>query len=126
MHTASYEFLMEPKESAGCHQTLSMRVGSGDETNPNLLCLCPSVAQNYVHNSLSMNILNCNEYCTSDVIQNPQVLGTSQGIKQGLKDVYVQTHCNFVPALCKNFLEDPTCVGLCVCVYVCVCVCAGN
>ena len=32
MHTASYEFLMKPKESAGCHQTLSVRVGSGDET----------------------------------------------------------------------------------------------
>ena len=33
MHTASYEFVMKPKESAGCHQTLSSRVGSGDETN---------------------------------------------------------------------------------------------
>ena len=32
MHTASYEFLMKPKESARCHQTLSARVGSGDET----------------------------------------------------------------------------------------------
>ena len=32
MHTASYKFLMKPKESAGCHQTLSARVGSGDET----------------------------------------------------------------------------------------------
>ena len=32
MHTASYEFLMKPKESAGCHQTLSARVGSGDKT----------------------------------------------------------------------------------------------
>ena len=32
MHTASYEFLMKPKESAGCHQTLSARLGSGDET----------------------------------------------------------------------------------------------
>ena len=32
MRTASYEFLMKPKESAGCHQTLSARVGSGDET----------------------------------------------------------------------------------------------
>ena len=32
MHTASYEFLMKPKESAGCHKTLSARVGSGDET----------------------------------------------------------------------------------------------
>ena len=32
MHTASYEFLMKPKESAGCHQTLSVWVGSGDET----------------------------------------------------------------------------------------------
>ena len=32
MHTARYEFLMKPKESAGCHQTLSARVGSGDGT----------------------------------------------------------------------------------------------
>ena len=32
MHTASYEFLMKPKESAGCHQTPSSRVESGDET----------------------------------------------------------------------------------------------
>jgi len=32
MHTASYEFLMKPKESAGCHQTLSVWVGSGGET----------------------------------------------------------------------------------------------
>ena len=32
MHTASYEFLMKLKESAGCHRTLSMWVGSGDET----------------------------------------------------------------------------------------------
>ena len=32
MHTASYEFLMKLKESAGCHQTLSTQVGSGDET----------------------------------------------------------------------------------------------
>ena len=32
MHIASYEFLMNPKESAGCHQTLSARVGSGVET----------------------------------------------------------------------------------------------
>ena len=32
MHTASYEFLMKFKESAGCHRTLSAQVGSGDET----------------------------------------------------------------------------------------------
>ena len=32
MHTVSYEFLMKPKESAGCHQTLSSLVGSGHET----------------------------------------------------------------------------------------------
>ena len=31
MHTASFEFFMKPKDSAGCHQTLSVRVGSGDE-----------------------------------------------------------------------------------------------
>ena len=30
---SSYEFLMKPKESAGCHQTLSARVGTGDETS---------------------------------------------------------------------------------------------
>ena len=33
MHTTNYDFLMKPKESARCHQTLSSRVGSGDETN---------------------------------------------------------------------------------------------
>ena len=33
MHTASYEFLMKPEESTGCHQTLSLQVGSGDETS---------------------------------------------------------------------------------------------
>ena len=32
MYTASYESLIKPEESAGCHQTLSSRVGSGDET----------------------------------------------------------------------------------------------
>ena len=32
MHTVSYEFLMKPEESAGCHQTLSSRVGAGHET----------------------------------------------------------------------------------------------
>ena len=32
MHTAGYGFLMKPEKSAGCHQTLSSRVGSGDET----------------------------------------------------------------------------------------------
>ena len=35
MHTVSYEFLMKPKESAGCHQTLALssRVGAGHETS---------------------------------------------------------------------------------------------
>ena len=33
MHTVSYEFLMKPEESAGCHQTLSSRVGAGHETS---------------------------------------------------------------------------------------------
>ena len=33
MHTASYEFLMKPEESTGHHQTLSLQVGSGDETS---------------------------------------------------------------------------------------------
>ena len=33
MRTTIYEFLMKSKELAGCHQTLSARVGSGDETN---------------------------------------------------------------------------------------------
>ena len=32
MYTASYEFLIKLKESAGCHQTLSAQVGSGDKT----------------------------------------------------------------------------------------------
>ena len=33
MHTVSYEFLIKPKESAECHQTLSFWVGSSNETN---------------------------------------------------------------------------------------------
>jgi len=33
MHTASYEFLMKPKELARYHQTLPSWVGSGDETS---------------------------------------------------------------------------------------------
>ena len=37
MHTVSYEFLMKPEESAGCHQTLSSRVGAGHETTT---CRC--------------------------------------------------------------------------------------
>ena len=32
MHALHYKFLMKPKESAGSHQTLSARVGSGDKT----------------------------------------------------------------------------------------------
>ena len=38
MHIAGYEFLMKPKESAGCHQTLSLLVGSGDETREEPAC----------------------------------------------------------------------------------------
>ena len=38
MHTVSYEFLMKPEESAGCHQTLSLQVGAGHETNTSLEC----------------------------------------------------------------------------------------
>jgi len=43
MHTASYEFLMKPKESDGCHQTFSVWVGYGDETSHTrlmLTCTC--------------------------------------------------------------------------------------
>ena len=32
MHTASYGFQRKPEESAECHQTLSLRVGSGHKT----------------------------------------------------------------------------------------------
>jgi len=39
MHTASSEFLIKPEESAGCHQTLSLWVGSGDETRYTLMHL---------------------------------------------------------------------------------------
>ena len=41
MHTASYEFLMKPKESARCHQTLSAWVGSGDETTSSYYTALP-------------------------------------------------------------------------------------
>ena len=34
MHTANHEFVMKPKKSAGCHQTLSSQVGSGYDTRP--------------------------------------------------------------------------------------------
>ena len=53
MHTASYEFLMKPKESAGCHQTLSTRVGSGDETTLHRLPYHPvHSTQNRSHNTV--------------------------------------------------------------------------
>ena len=32
IHTASYEFIVKPEESAECHQTLSLWVGSGHKT----------------------------------------------------------------------------------------------
>ena len=34
MHIASFEFLISPKESVENHKTLSLQVGSGDETKP--------------------------------------------------------------------------------------------
>ena len=40
MHTVSYEFLIKPKESAGCHQTLSSLVGSGHETREEVALMC--------------------------------------------------------------------------------------
>ena len=55
MHTASYEFLMKPKESAGCHQTLSARVESGDETTRLRLhdksAICYSAENAHAHES---------------------------------------------------------------------------
>ena len=48
MHTASYKFLMKPKESAGCHQTLSSWVGSGDEIASYVACVCVCVCVSYV------------------------------------------------------------------------------
>ena len=48
MHTASYEFLMKPKESAGCHQTLSSRVGSGYKTSHTRLTLTHVLYQGIV------------------------------------------------------------------------------
>ena len=53
MHTASYEFLMKPKESAGCRQTLSSRLamGSGDETTTTLPWVCfTSLLRPYMNN----------------------------------------------------------------------------
>ena len=40
MHTASYEFLTKPEESAECHKTLSLRVGSVHKATKGLV-LCP-------------------------------------------------------------------------------------
>ena len=34
MHTASYEFLTKPEESAESHKNHSLQVGSGNETIP--------------------------------------------------------------------------------------------
>jgi len=48
MHTASYEILMKAKESAGCYQTLSSWVGSGDKTMSAQTVQCiPIRLQNY-------------------------------------------------------------------------------
>ena len=61
MHTASYEFLMKPKDSAGCHQTLSVRVGSGDETTSNHALLARYQSGIVVRASdKSLCQLNCN------------------------------------------------------------------
>ena len=48
MHTASYEFLMKPKESARCHHTLSSWVGSGYETSHTRLALTHVLYQGIV------------------------------------------------------------------------------
>ena len=68
MHTASYEFLMKPKESAGCHQTLSARVGSGDETSGQWPT-CMIASRDYCHaplgvSSFSFSIQNVWEMTT--------------------------------------------------------------
>ena len=53
MHKVSYEFLIKPKESAECHQTLSFWVGSWNETNSRWqlikeLCNIPDVKQTLI------------------------------------------------------------------------------
>ena len=85
MHTASYEFLMKPKESAGCHQTLSARVESGDETGGGGGHLCSAVDevlsvlyycllytrvslyQNYTFSTMAPVVIIYNYYVTGNV-----------------------------------------------------------
>ena len=44
---------MKPKESAGCHQTLSLRVDAGDETATCSLELVFTAITNYYYNNVS-------------------------------------------------------------------------
>ena len=57
MHTVSYEFLMKPEESAGCHQTLSSRVGSGHETTQRMASSTLSVTSHVSASPATMNNL---------------------------------------------------------------------
>ena len=63
MHTASYEFIMKPKESAGCHQTLSAQVGSGDETS--IVLFLPSCHQNEAEYNIIVHLTDFKCYFLS-------------------------------------------------------------
>ena len=78
MHTVSYEFLMKPKESAGCHQTLSSRVGAGHETTGPWAELLTSLPKRGVGTILSvshlvMKVCPCHVY--SDSMPMKQIIG---------------------------------------------------
>ena len=68
MHTVNYEFLMKSEESAGCHQTLSPRVGSGHETILILHALLQLSAVDVLVESVN-------------AFQNPLPSATASGVK---------------------------------------------
>ena len=45
---------MKPNESAGCHQTLSSQVGSGDETTANAVCVSITWPEQWLAVKLSL------------------------------------------------------------------------
>ena len=104
MHTASYEFLMKPKESAGCHQTLSARVGSGDETNPEEVGHAYGPARNSVSRMVSMiNVETALEvrFCTCPVARTRSCRSTILGSRI----VEMEPYCSYVSVAleCHNF-----------------------
>ena len=65
MHTASYELLMKPEESTGRPQTLSLRVGSGDETSVKWTPLGPSLGPPLY----SVGVVMCTQANEQDIFE---------------------------------------------------------